>query len=195
MHVAIVAPLVSVIHDDGTPLGGAQALVADLAHGLLSSGHRVTVLAADGSLVRGAEIPELGIDADLLKPADFSHPEPRTDTVEQAAAFHRIRIWLQANASRIDVAHGHAFDAPSFLELSKLPIPVVHTLHLPPLDDEVTEAVHAVQASATYVAVSQASAKQWRDRGIQVSQFIYPGLDLQGVPFQWRRRHWTSADG
>ncbi len=184
MHLALVAPLVSVIHDERTPLGGAQAVVADLAHGLLSAGHQVTVLAADGSLVRGAEIPELGIDADLLKPADFSHPKPRTDTVEQVAAFHRIRIWLEANASRIDVAHGHAFDAPSFLQLSNLPIPVVHTLHLPPLDDDVTEAAHAVQASATYVAVSQASAKQWRERGIQVRQSIYPGLDLERVPFQ-----------
>src|SRR3954452_17163266 len=154
MHVALVAPLVSVIHDDRTPLGGAQAVVADLAHGLLSAGHQVTVLAADGSLVRGAETPELGIDADLLKPADFSHPGPRTDTVEQVAAFHRIRIWLEANAAGIDIAHGHAFDAPSFLELYNLPLSVVRTFHLPPLDDEVTKAAQAFQASATYVAVS-----------------------------------------
>jgi glycosyltransferase involved in cell wall biosynthesis len=184
MHIALVAPLVSVIHDDLTPLGGAQAFVGDLAHGLLAAGHHVTLLAADGSMIRGALLPRLGIDAGRLTPADFSRPGVRTDSSEQHQAFERVRSWLDANDAEIDVVHGHAYDAPCFHALRGAATPVVHTLHLPPLDNEVVEAVRMVQTSATYLTVSRASEAQWRDQGIKVHGCIYPGLNLDEIPFQ-----------
>jgi glycosyltransferase involved in cell wall biosynthesis len=184
MHIAIVAPLVSPIRHDYAPLGGAQALVADLAEGLVERGQRVTLLAADESFIPGADAPQLGIDSQRLSPADFSHPGPRTDTLEQVAGFRRVRDWLDNHVSEIDVAHGHSFDAPCFLALHGLQAPVMHTLHLPPIDHEVMDAARAVQNSASFVTVSQASAAQWRDQGVPIRRVIYPGLRLDGVPFR-----------
>src|SRR6266568_6483786 len=48
MRVALIAPLVSTIAQPY--LGGAQALLADLAQGLIRRGHTVTLFARDGSL-------------------------------------------------------------------------------------------------------------------------------------------------
>ncbi|HEX3245399.1 MAG TPA: glycosyltransferase [Chloroflexota bacterium] len=184
MHIALVAPLVSVIHDDLSPLGGAQAFVGDLAHGLLAAGHRVTLLAANGSMIRGAAVPRLGIDAGQLSPADFSRPGPRTDSVEQRQAFERIRAWLEASGAQIDLVHGHAYDAPCFPALRGLAMPVVHTLHLPPLDNEVVQAVRVAQTSARMITVSRASERQWRDQGVSVYDSIHAGLDLDEIPFE-----------
>ena len=184
MHIAIVAPLVSPIRHDYAPLGGAQALVADLAEGLIERGQRVTLLAADGSSVPGADTPQLGIDSKRLSPADFSHPGPRTDTTEQVAGFKRVRDWLDDHVAEIDVAHGHSFDAPCFLALHGLGSPVMHTLHLPPIDPEVVDAARAVKDSASFVTVSLASGAQWQDQGVPIRRVIYPGLRLDGVPFR-----------
>src|SRR5215469_18455082 len=67
MRIALLAPLVAPI---ALPyLGGAQALLADLASGLARRGHTVTLYAADGSAVPGVAVPELGIDWRQLTPA------------------------------------------------------------------------------------------------------------------------------
>jgi glycosyltransferase involved in cell wall biosynthesis len=184
MHVALVAPLVSTIRHDFAPLGGAQALVADLAEGLVARGHAVTLLGADGSFISGAHTPRLGIDPSRLSPADFSHPGPRTDTAEQVVAFKRVRDWLNDHVAEIDVTHGHAFDAPCFLALQGLTAPVLHTLHLPPIDPDVLAATRVVKETASFVTVSRAGGTQWRDQGIPVSRVIYPGLRLEDVPFR-----------
>jgi UDP-glucose:tetrahydrobiopterin glucosyltransferase len=158
--------------------------VADLAEGFIERGQRVTLLAADGSLVPGANFPQLGIDSKRLSPADFSHPGPRTDTTEQIAAFKRVRDWLDGNVHEIDVVHGHAFDAPCFLALHGLGAPVMHTLHLPPIDPEVVDAARSVKETASFVTVSQASGSQWRGQGVPIRRVIYPGLRFDGIPFR-----------
>ena len=61
MRIALLAPLVSPIAPPY--LGGAQALLADLAAGLARRGHTVTLYAADGSAVPGVAVPQLGIDS------------------------------------------------------------------------------------------------------------------------------------
>jgi UDP-glucose:tetrahydrobiopterin glucosyltransferase len=66
MRIALLAPLVSPIAPPF--LGGAQALLADLASGLAGRGHTVTLYAADGSAVSGVEAPVLGIDSSQLTP-------------------------------------------------------------------------------------------------------------------------------
>jgi len=184
MHIAIVAPLVSPIRHDYAPLGGAQALVADLTEGLIGREQRVTLLAADGSFVPGADTPQFGIDSTRLTPADFSHPGPRTDTAEQVAAFKRVRDWLDGHVTEIDAVHGHSFDAPCFLALDGLGTPVMHTMHLPPIDPEVVDAARSVKETASFVTVSQASGAQWQSQGVPVGRVIYPGLRLDSVPFR-----------
>src|SRR5579859_952216 len=70
MRIALLAPLVSPIAPPF--LGGAQALLFDLATGLAARGHAVTLYATDGSDVPGVRIVPLGIDAATLRPAIFT---------------------------------------------------------------------------------------------------------------------------
>src|ERR1051326_6265656 len=69
MRIALVAPLVSPILQPY--LGGAQALLADLAHGLQQRGHQVTLFARDTSFVPGVAIETVNVP-DSVRPASFS---------------------------------------------------------------------------------------------------------------------------
>ncbi len=160
MRIALLAPLVAPIAPPY--LGGAQALIADLAAGLAARGHHVTLYAADGSHVPGVATPALGIDANLLRPARFADPlsEPAavhdtpdtadtaeaedsetydplaadSDTFQMTYAFARAFRAIAADATRHDLLHAHAYDWPAFAHANLQPLPVVHTLHLPAVD-------------------------------------------------------------
>src|SRR5215472_736795 len=82
MRIALLAPLVSPIAPPY--LGGAQALLADLASGLAGRGHSVTLYAADGSAVSGVEVPVLGIDSSQLIPARIIASSGRPAGLEES---------------------------------------------------------------------------------------------------------------
>lgn len=177
----MVAPIDATV----APLGGTQALLADLARGLAERGHAVTLLAADGSHVAGVHVPRLGIDPRQLVRARFGDAAdtPRPDLAAQDAAFAAARAWVDRHAADLDVVHAHAYDAPAFDRLRGAPVPVVHTLHLPPLDPSVVAAVGRAAQDATLVCVSYASAEGWRQAGVRVDREIPNGLDLRAIPF------------
>ena len=160
MRIALVAPLVAPIAETGGQLGGAQVIVADLAHGLARRGHDVALLAASGSKIDGARMIDLRIEAGSLRPARFAPGAPRTDDRAQSQAFATVREWLDAHAGELDLVHAHAFDAPAFDALRGYQRPVIHTLHLPPVDERVIAA--ARRSDALMVTVSQANAAAWR---------------------------------
>jgi glycosyltransferase involved in cell wall biosynthesis len=183
MRILEVAPFASPIDQRGAQLGGAQVLIADLAGGLAARGHEVTLAAADGSSVSGVTLAPLGVDSAKLRRADLgSRDAPRADEVEQRAAFARVGSWLSAHAAEIDVAHAHAYDAPAFEELADAARPVVHTIHLPPLDATVVRAARAA-TRATLVTVSRANARAWTAAGVTVSHVVPNGVDLATIPF------------
>lgn len=184
MRVALVAPMVTPIRDDGPPVGGAQALLADLARGLSEGGDEVTLLAASGSRVAGARAVDLGVRSEDLAPARFEPGAERTDVAAQADAFGHVRAWLEEHAAEIDVVHAHAFDAPAFdlLDLPDGPR-VVHTVHLPPVDDAVVAAVRRAIGRATLVAVSRHSAERWIAAGVAVEHVIPNGIAVERIPF------------
>jgi glycosyltransferase involved in cell wall biosynthesis len=158
MRIALLAPLVAPIAPPY--LGGAQALLADLAAGLAARGHAVTLYAADGSHVPGVATPTLGIDASLLRPARFgevggdaggatasadAEAEDESDPLaaDQATflatyAFARAFRAVAAAAERHDLLHAHAYDWPAYAHATLQPLPVVHTLHLPALDPAIS---------------------------------------------------------
>src|SRR5207244_13304378 len=78
LRIALVAPLVTPI---GPPfLGGAQALLHDLALGLAGRGHRVTLFAASGSrfeeaiegkLAKQLRVAEVPVEQGELSSADW----------------------------------------------------------------------------------------------------------------------------
>jgi len=190
VRIALVAPLVTPISDQETPIGGAQSFVVDLAQALTAAGHTVTLLAADGSRIAGIAAPPLGIDSRRLTPARFdqeSVERVRSDLEEQQQAFGLVRRWLDAAGGQVDVVHAHAYDAPAFSELAQAPQPVCHTLHLPPLDPAVTEAARAAATAherpAALVTVSEANAAAWRAASVPLAAVIPNGIDVDAIPF------------
>jgi UDP-glucose:tetrahydrobiopterin glucosyltransferase len=197
MRIALLAPLVSPIAPPY--LGGAQALLADLAGGLAARGHDVTLYAADGSHVAGVEVPSLGIDASLLRPARFvevgrmedesdplsADPEAFLATYAFARAFRAVA----ANAERHDLLHAHAYDWPAYAHANLQPLPVVHTLHLPPLDPAINDVLRRLApldqpltGGPRLVAVSRACAAAYS--GIcRIDGVITNGIDVARIPF------------
>jgi glycosyltransferase involved in cell wall biosynthesis len=181
LRVCIVAPLVSPVRADAAPLGGAQSYLADLAQWLAQQGHTVVLLGARGSQVAGVETPDLGLDSELLQPARFDGSARSGDDI-QTSAFQAVRSWIDGHAGDFDVIHAHAYDAPAFDALRVAAIPVVHTLHLPPVDPTVTDAVLRASATAAITTVSDANARFWRQAG--VSTHVIPnGVDVDAIPF------------
>lgn len=182
MRILEVAPLVSPIDDRRAQIGGAQAMLADLSGGLARRGHRVTLAAAPGSHVAGTTLADIPIDVTALRPADLGPTAGRrADEPQQRRAFAAVRAWLDAHAAEIDVVHAHAYDAPAFDLLRGAPRPVVHTLHLPPLDRAVVAAALAA-SDVTFATVSEANARAWREAGARVDRVVPNGVSLEAIP-------------
>ena len=115
MRILEVAPLIAPMDDRREQIGGALVLLADITAGLAARGHGVTLAAARGSHVRGADLADLGIVSTDLHPADLGRSaEDRPDDAAQTRAFAAVRVWLDAHDEQIDVVHAHAYDAPAF---------------------------------------------------------------------------------
>ncbi len=72
MRIALVAPLVTPIAQPYA--GGAQALVAELARGLIQRQHSVTLFARQGSFVPNVPIELIDVP-ESVHPSSFAQPE------------------------------------------------------------------------------------------------------------------------
>lgn len=208
MRIALVAPLVSPIAPPY--LGGAQALLADLARGLAQRGHEVTLYAAEGSSVPGVRIITLGIDSSELRPARF-HRDSVAPTTTSAAtpdddeyipdmlrpderkllpsyAFLHVFRALVNHVDEFDLVHAHAFDWPAYAYSSMLPLPVIHTLHLPAVDSNIAKLLGVLAppdgapARVRLTTVSHACAAGWSPY-CDITQVIHNGVDVDAIPF------------
>ncbi len=176
MNVALVAPLISPIRSPF--LGGSQALVHRLGGALAARGHAVTLYAAEGSTApKGVRLASLGVQA--VPEAAVSPRDPPPDAVAAIAAGF-ASIGAAVRGESFDVVHAHAFDAPAFEVLGRQ---AIHTLHLPPLKDDVVEGVRrAARAGARVACVSQAAAREWA--AVTTIDAVLPnGVDVGQVPF------------
>jgi hypothetical protein len=96
------------------------------------------VYAASGSEIPGAEVIDTGIDPRSLAGTFYRASGPsaggpgEAEAAAAAAESAFTTAYTAMGASRYDVIHNHAFDAPAVRLATALPAPVVHTLHLPP---------------------------------------------------------------
>jgi glycosyltransferase involved in cell wall biosynthesis len=198
MKIALMAPLVTAIREP--QLGGSQAFVSDLARGLAGRGHDVHVYAASGSEIPGVEVIDTGVEPRSLAGTLYRASRPATGgsvAAESAAAAESVAAaesaftaaYAAMRASRYDVIHNHAFDAPAIRLGAVLQAPVVHTLHLPP-DEAVSAALRqAARAGrpAAVAAVSEFQAAAWR-RVVPVDAVLPPYPATSGIP-------WSEAAG
>jgi len=186
MKIAIMAPLVTAIREPQR--GGSQAFVADLARGLTSRGHDVHVYAASGSQIPGVEVIDTGVDDESLAGTLYRAFGPAAGAGAAAeSAF--TTAYTAMRATRYDVVHNHAFDAPAVRLATLLQVPVVHTLHLPP-DQAVSAALGQVSRcprppAVAVVSGSQASA--WR-QVVRVDAVLPPYPATRVMP-------WSAAPG
>lgn len=187
MRIALVAPLISTIAQPYQ--GGAQAFLAELAQGLVRHGHRVTLFAREGSFVPGVHIEPIAVPEEV-QPASFSEPGRQRPIDKgffaQANLFLDLFLRLRRRGSEFDVVHAHAFDWPAYACSMILDeIPVLHTLHLPPLSPEINAALRVLDQQGhpvTLVTVSQTCARAYREY-TAIDAVIYSGLDLEAMPF------------
>ncbi len=187
MRIALVAPLVSAIAQPF--LGGAQALLADLAQGLVRRGHDVTLFARNDSFVPGVRIEPIAVPQSV-RPANFAGPsyEPPAGAgfFAQANLFFELFLNLRRRSTKFDLVHAHAFDWPAFACSTLVyEIPVLHTLHLPAVSVEINDALRVLHQQGhpiILVTVSHACASTYAAY-TPFDYVIYNGLDVGAIPF------------
>lgn len=188
MRIALVAPLVSTIAQPY--IGGAQALLADLARGLHRRGHAVTLFARAGSYVEDVKIENIEVPASV-RPAHFSTPNSAGSAdpgfFAQANLFLELFLHLQQRADEFDLVHAHAFDWPAYMCSALVhALPVLHTLHLPAIASEINEALHVLDQQGhplTLITVSRNCATTFAPY-TPIDYVIHNGLEVNVIPFQ-----------
>lgn len=169
MKIAVVASPVTPLR--AAQLGGAQAFISDLAAGLAHRGHDVTLHCAEGSEVPGVRLAMVPAPKDavaaLVMPGGA--PPPPAPGVAGALA----EMFEGIASAGVDVVSQHAFDAPAF-ELSRR-LPVLHTLHLPPMVPAVVDAAMGA-APSRLATVSRSCQALWRGAGVEVSHVLPNGV-------------------
>ncbi len=181
MRIALVAPLVTPIAEP--QLGGSQALLTDIAQGLVRRDHDVTVFAASGSSIDGVRVVDVGVDATELATTLFraGHDGARATAAARDAFARTYRL---VRTGSFDVVHNHAFDAPAIELATDLQAPVVHTVHLPPQPEIVSVLARAPRSVVCCVSNSHADA--W-SRFVTVDAVLRNGVPVGRIPW--------SADG
>jgi glycosyltransferase involved in cell wall biosynthesis len=182
LRVGVVASLVSPLCE--AQLGGAQAFLTDLARALADRGHEVTVFGAEGSALTGVRLVTVPV------PAGVEGALVRPESGDVAAAPPGLRdafgrLFEAVRGAGLDAVSQHAFDVEA-LELAE-GLPVLHTLHLPPLVPAVVDA--ARRHPARLATVSTAMRAAWAAAGVAGVQVIPNGVPaFEPPPEPVRRR-------
>ena len=180
LKIAVVASLVTRLQ--AAQLGGAQAFLCDLATGLSQRGHEVLIYCAEGSEVPGVDLIEIpvapGAEKALMMPGSGDEPEA-SPAMRQAFE----RLFKELRRLGADVVSQHAFDAEA-IEMSD-GLPVLHTLHLPPISNRVLGEV--LKSGAAFVTVSESCRRAWTAAGagrVGVIRNGVPVFTVEEVPIR-----------
>lgn len=158
MKIAVIAPGRHPIVEPYA--GGLEAYCGILVDGLRALGHQVDLYAASGSMGHVAEfefpVPDWNCTAALQ--TDHTYPPGHCDLED--AAFARLRRHLET--SDYDVVHNNSLHPELLLSTT---LPLVTTLHCPPVD---RMAAAAVFSRSRFTAVSRTTADSWGLPGITV---------------------------
>ncbi len=180
LKIAVVASLVTRLQP--AQLGGAQAFLCDLATGLSERGHEVLLYCAEGSEVPGVDLIEIpvapGAEQALIMPG--SRDEPEASPVMRRAFELLFKKLRRLGA---DVVSQHAFDAEA-IDMSD-GLPVLHTLHMPPISNRVLGEV--LKSRAAFATVSESCRRAWATAGagqVTVLRNGVPVFTVEEVPIR-----------
>jgi len=159
MRLAVVAPLVTPLAE--AQLGGAQAFVADLARALAARGHEVSLYCAEGSELSGVRLCTVPVQPAVARALVMPGGRAAGPVPELRDAI--ARLYDRVRLDGADAVSQHSFDAEAIELAEDLPMPVLHTLHLPPI---VPAVVNAARTTRRRLAtVSRATAGAWAAAG------------------------------
>ena len=175
MRIALVASLVGPIRPAAA--NGPHSVILDLARGLGARGHEIVVFAARGSVARGVAIREIDVDPIAQGAAIQADGGEAPAAAKAALARGFDRLFDEVRRFAPDAVSQHAFDAPAIRLAEDLP--VLHTLHLPPIDLDVVAAARATDKPLA--TVSNAASKVWQAAGVNGVGVIRNGVPDFGV--------------
>ncbi|WP_346386300.1 glycosyltransferase [Nocardioides sp.] len=156
--------------------GGLEALIHTLARELTRRGHAVTLFAAPGS---DPALPVRVLPLAEFKPSAAAmadrHAPSATWMAEHHAYLDLMLTLLHHGARDFDIVHNNSLHHLPVAMASALPVPVLTTLHTPPLP-WLESALVLSAASSTFTAVSSFTASSWSH--VVASTVIRNGVDL-----------------
>ncbi len=164
-----------------------------LARALLQRGHAVSVFAAPGSDpgLAVTDLPVPTFEASAQARADVGAP-PERWMAEHHAYLGLMLDLARTGARRFDVVHNNSLHHLPVAMAATLPVPVVTTLHTPPVP-WLESAVALSPGDSTFVAVSEFTACSWAHAVSSVP--ILNGVDTRqwavgpgGGPAVWSGR-------
>ena len=188
MRIAMLSPMISPLAQPYA--GGTEAITAQLAAGLAVRGHRVTLLATEGSEVAGVDHVSMGVTAREIAwpaaPRDMDGETFRHLMVREQEIFHRMFLYLRQQPASFDLLHNNSFSGWPLAMADMLPFPTITTLHCPPILLEQNAALRAQAAAGlphTTLAVSHGLAREFAPIA-PVTAVIHNGVDLPAAPEQ-----------
>lgn len=186
MKIALLSPF---IHPVAEPFaGGTEAFIYHFSKALLQKGLEVVCYACEGSYIPGVEIRTFDVPKDALSYPHASHEMPG-DAILTIRAYEDAIMYQAIEDARkdptIDILHNHSFSAVPFFLSNLVQMPIIHTLHLPPMLPNMTQALRFCRNQNILlhvIAISQQQAQLWQPF-YPVSAVIYNGLDIGALPF------------
>jgi glycosyltransferase involved in cell wall biosynthesis len=159
--------------------GGLESMTWHLARELIRRGHEVAVFAAPGS------DPALGVvemPVEALPDHDGRHDVDAPPHVEVAEHHAYLALMLELSGPagrRFDVLHNNSLHYLPVAMARSLPMPMLTTLHTPPLW-WLESAVRLDRGASSFAAVSRHTAASWAE--ITPSTCVLNGIDVAGWP-------------
>ena len=189
MRIALIAPLVTPISD--VHIGGAQAVVADLAAALDAGGHDVTVYASRGSTVRGATMGAVDVDPVALQDDLFHAGAGRASSLAMMDAYRRV--YADVRQTGFDVVHNHGFELGSDDRRGR--DGGTNPAHAPsPPEAAMAGAINAARADAAVPLWFAAVSRRRPRRGPRASRSMrscateFPSTQFHSTPARVQRR-------
>lgn len=162
--IAVIAPLRHPIREPHA--GGLEAMVWDRVRVLRARGHRVLLCAVQGSQFQEDGPAEFRLPApvwsDEMHATDSTFPPGHLDRA--IPALEEALDFIRRHAGTIDLVDNHSLHPQPLAWADRLGVPVVTTLHTPPLP-ALVEAARA-ERTGTFLAVSAYTAAEWRQHGV-----------------------------
>lgn len=141
--------------------GGLEAMTHSLSRHLLDRGHEVTVFAAPGS---DPDLPLAVLPVDAFEASEQAARDPHAPSAAWMAEHHAyLGLMLALGRSgrdRFDVVHNNSLHHLPVAMADVLSIPLVTTLHTPPLP-WLESAITLARGSGRFAAVSEHTAAAW----------------------------------